>query len=415
MAPKFDANENSGAQEESGTVSPGDALNIITPCTKHKYERVACACPRQWLYLLGDEGVVYSETRRRVAGLDAAGVSAYRAFDSGAGIEDLRLAGKGHGPDAASGAALNAIHTLTQGIFPDDESEDGSRADWPDHDSSISVQSESANIEIHGIPISVVYPPGPWEENCRDCFRNCAASDKAARWRLSARLAGNVWGIYINDRKVSTVQYEQQLGLGLMHAARSLLYAEGKYDVAFHAAMVASVHCGVMFCAPREYGKSTLAAYLVTQGFDLVADEPALLDLDTSFIASLRMPICLKEGSWRNLLQHWPQLANAPVHIRSDGTRIRMAHLSNQKCSPRSRPLTHIVFPCYALSSSAEVELLSPLRALGLLTEGGMLLAKQFALEDFEAFLELLRRTPAYRLQYASLGEAHRMLYEIGC
>ena len=403
------------AKKENEAVSPGVALNFVASNTEHHYERVACACPHQWLYLFGDEGVVYSEARRRFAGLDAAGVSVYRAFDAGARIEDLGIFRKGHGPDVESRASLKAIRTLTRGIFPGDESEDESRADWPEHESSKSAESEAAIIEIHGIPISVAYPAGPWDEICWDCFRNCAVSDKAARARLSVERTGNGWGIYINGRRVFSMQYEHQFGLGLMHAARTLLYADGKYDVAFHAAMVASKHWGMMLCAPRECGKSTLAAYLVAQGSDLVADEPALLDLDTSSIASLGMPICLKEGSWRNLWQHWPELANAPVHIRSDGTRIRMAHPSNQKWSPRSRSLTHIVFPYYALSSSAEVELLSPIQALGCLNDGGMLLAKHFTLENFEALLELLRRTPAYRLQYASLGDAHRMLNEIGC
>jgi hypothetical protein len=61
------------------------------------------------------------------------------------------------------------------------------------------------------------------------------------------------------------------------------------------------------------------------------------------------------------------------------------------------------------------VESLSPLHTLRLLNEGGMLLAKQFARANFEALLQSLWQTPAHRLQYASLEEAHRMLQEIGC
>ena len=61
----------------------------ISPDTRRDFECIASSCPRQWLYLLGDEGAVYSEARNRFAGLDAAGVSAYLAFDAGAQIEDL--------------------------------------------------------------------------------------------------------------------------------------------------------------------------------------------------------------------------------------------------------------------------------------------------------------------------------------
>ena len=385
----------------------------ISQDTRRDFDCIACSCPRQWLYLLGDAGVVYSEARNRFAGLDAAGVSAYRAFDAGAQIEDLRLMHDGHKPDAASSGELEAIHALTQGIFPDYESADESVEDWPDP--AISTHSGTATIEIHGIPISVAYPTGQLEELCRDCFQNCTTSDRPAHWRLSAQSMENGWAIYINDRKFFSLQHEQQLGLGLMHAARSLLYAEGKYDVAFHAAMIACGDCGVMLCAPRECGKSTLAAYLVTRGSDLLADEPSLLHLDTWSVSPLLMPISLKEGSWSILRQHWPQLACAPVHLRSDGIKIHMAHPSRQSCSSRSRRLTHIVFPRYAPSSPAKVESLSLLCTLRHLSEGGMLLAKQFAREDFEAFLQSVWQTPAYRLQYASLEEAHRMLHEIGC
>jgi hypothetical protein len=358
--------------------------------------------------MLGDEGVVYSEAKNRFAGLDAAGVSAYLAFDAGAQVEDLKPIRDAQEPDAPSDG-LKAIHALAQGIFPDDESADESFEGWPDP----SKHSETANIEIHGIPISLVYPIGSLEELCRDCFQNCAPSDKPALWRLSAQPTANGCAIYVNDRKLFSLQHEQQLGLGLMHAARSLLYAEGEYDVAFHAATIAYGNCGVMLCAPRECGKSTLAAYLVARGGELLADEPSLLHLDPWSVSPLRMPISLKEGSWPILRQYWPQLASAPVHVRSDGVKIRMAHPS--RCSSRSRRLTHIVFPRYMPSSSAKVESLSLIHTLRLLNEGGMLLAKQFARANFEALLQSVWQTPAYRLQYASLEEAHRMLQEIGC
>ncbi len=356
---------------------------------------------------------MYSEAWNRFAGLDAAGAAAYRAFDAGAQIEDLRLIGDRPGRDSTSGS-LEAIYALTQGIFPD-ESADEYAEDWPDPDPSISELRDSTNIEIHGIPVSLAYPTGPWEEHCRDIFRHCARTDKPTLWRLSAQPTGNGWAIYINGRKFFSLQHEQQLGLGLMHAARSLLYAESKYDVAFHAAMIVVGDCGVMLCAPREWGKSTLASYLVTQGFEFLADEPALLDLETWSVSPLHLPISLKQGSWAVLGQWWPQLADAPVHLRSDGTKIRMAYPARESRMSQSRRLTHIVFPHYAPLSSAKVESLPLLQTLRLLNESGMLLAKQFTRENFEAFLQSVRRTSAYKLQYASLAEAHRMLHEIGC
>ncbi len=392
----------------------GDTLTVFQN-TELDFECVTCACQRQWLYLLGDEGVVYSEPQRHFAGLDSAGISAYRALDAGAEIEDLRLAGNRHSSAAVSDDGLEAIRALTYGIFPDDESSDESQEDWSDPTPSVFMPSGAVNIEIQGTPISVVYPPGPWAEICRDSFRDCAVSDQAASWCISAQPTEDGWAICVNECKFFTLRNEQQLGLGLMHAVRSLLYARGDYDIAFHAAMIADDDCGIMLCAPREHGKSTLAAYLVARGFDLLADEPALLRLDDWSISPLNMPISLKEGSWSILQRHLPQLAGSPVHLRSDGIRIRMVYPPSRHCSTRSRRLTHIVFPRFAPSSPAELERLSLVHTLRLLNEGGMLLANKFTREDFEALLQSVQRTPSYRLQYTSLDEALRMLQEIGC
>jgi hypothetical protein len=370
------------------------------------FERISSACPRQWLYLLGEEGVVYSEAKNRIAGLDAAGVSAYLAFDAGAQIDDLKPLGDDHRAASTTDGALQAIHALSQGVFPDEDTP----SDWPAFEPSQIKPSVTANIEIDGIPILLEYPGGQLEDLCRDYFRNCTISTRPARFCLSAQRKEFGWAIYVNGRQFFILQQEQQIGLGLIHAARSLLYAEGRYDVALHAAMVARGDCGVLLCAPREYGKSTLAAYLVAEGFELLTDEPALLSLDTLSVSRLRLPIGLKEGSWPILRPRWPQLAAAPVHLRSDGKRIRLLHPSQESSSRGSGRLSQIVFPCYSPAAPARIDPLSPFHMLRMLNEGGMVLAKHFTRTAFEALLKAIHLTPGYKLQYASLQDAARIL-----
>jgi hypothetical protein len=217
----------------------------------------------------------------------------------------------------------------------------------------------------------------------------------------------------VNGREFLTLEREHQIGQGLMHAARALLYAEGDYDIAFHAAMVARGNRGIMLCAPRECGKSTLAAYLVAQGFELLADEPALLHIDTWSVQALRLPLSLKQGSWSSLTERWPQLAEAPVHVRSDGTKLCLAHPADEHRSTAARRVTQLVFPQYRASSVPHAESLLPLHTLQLLSEGGMLFAKHFRRDGFEAFLKWVCLTPAYKLEYASLQEAYTLLRQI--
>lgn len=367
------------------------------------FGRITTTCARQWLYLLGDEGVVYSEAQNRFAGLDAAGVAAYRAFDAGAQMEDLRFVHAGR-PSSASDDGLKAIHALSRGNFPAEDA----RWDCPTID-----KPRASNIAIHDIPVLLDYPAGPLEDLCRDYFRNCHATMQPARCHLSAQHAEDGWTIYVNGRKLLSSLRDEQIGLGLLHAARSLLYAEAEYDVAFHAAMLADCDCGVMLCAPREAGKSTLAAYLMAHGFDLLTDEPALLNLDTGSVASLRLPVALKEGSWTVLQDDWPQLSGAPIHIRSDGMKIRLLHPLQPGFSAHSRRLTHILFPHYNPASVPHAERLSPLHTLSLLNEGGMLLGKYFDRHRFEALLRFVSLTPAYAIRYASLREALHMIRDL--
>lgn len=364
----------------------------------HRPHRVSCVTPGLWLYLFGDEGLVYSEIHNRFAGLDAAGVSAYRAFDAGACIEDLRTF-----RDSPEDG-LDAVYALSQGVFPKEDSS----VEWPALD-----HLRTANIDIHGIPVLLECPSGALEYLCRDYFQNCPSTRQTARYHLYAQQLEDGWIIYGNGRELLSQLRDEQLGLGFLHAARSLLYAEAKYDVAFHAAMVAEGDRGIMLSAPRESGKSTLAAYLVSRGFDLLNDEPALLHLDACSVSSFGLPISLKEGSWAVLQNDWPQLANAPIHVRSDGTKIRLLHPAQGRSSSRPRPLTHILFPEYSTSATVSAERLSPLITLSLLNEGGMLLARHITRASFEAFLQLICSIPAYRIRFASLKEADQLIRDL--
>jgi hypothetical protein len=359
------------------------------------FERVACSSPRQWLYLFGEEGgVVYSEAQGRFAGLDGAGVAAFLAFD----MDGSRMPGNG----------MESIRNLSRGIFPGADAPD----EWPPFYEAICANRPGTKVEIGGIPVLIQYPAGALERLCSDYFQSCDRTSSTPHCCFSVEQNERGWAILVNGREFIPIEQTDQLGLGLMHAARSMLYRLGSYDVAFHGAMVAQGDCGLLLCAPRESGKSTLAAYLVATGYDLLADEPALLELDSWSVQSIPLPISLKEGSWPSLQREWLQLGNSPVHVRSDGVHVHLLHPPKQRVSPRPRRLTHFVFPRYSPISTAQPERLSPLNALCLLNTGGMLFAPNSTREKFEKFLHLLCQTPAFTLPFSKLADAAQALTE---
>jgi len=357
--------------------------------------RIATAHHGQWLYLFPDGGVLYSETQNRFVGFNAAGVSAYQAFDAGAFKEELRAL------STATAPTMELIHALSCGTFP----HAGREVEWPRLQEPL-----TSNLLICDIPALVDFPLGPGEELCRDYFHNCTPASAPAKCHISADCAENSWTICINGCAVLSSLQEEQLGLGFLHAARSLLYAESNYDVAFHAAMVADNTCGLLLCGPREAGKSTLAAYLAAHGFDLLSDEPVLLDLDSGTVALLDLPVSLKEGSWDVLRHEWALLNDAPVHVRSDGTKIRLLHPAAKRETPM-RHVTCVIFPEYRPSCDARADRLQPLQVLNFLSDAGMVLAKDLLRNQFEAFLKMLCVTPAYSLYYASLHQAAMMIH----
>ena len=357
--------------------------------------RIACAIPGQSLYLLGDDGVVYSETQNRFAGLSAAGVSAYLAFDAGMSVKDLAAFSRNAAYE--SHEAIDTIAALARGIFPGEDP----LITWSPLQSSF-----TANVRIHDLPVLVEFPPGPPTEICRDCFRNFPPSAERAKCHISARPSQKGWTVYVNGCRLLSSLADEQLGLGFLYAARSLLYAESRYDAACHAAMVADGAGGILLSGPREAGKSTLAAYLVSCGFALLTDEPALLDVATGCVSSLYLPFSLKERSWPLLGDAFPQLAGSPIHVRSDGVRIKLLHMTAGNCSTQPRRITHIVFPEYRSSCATHVERVSPLQALHLLNEAGSILAKALPRHKFEALLQMICDAPACTLQYSCLPEA---------
>jgi hypothetical protein len=379
--------------------------------TAHNFQRLAVAFPRQWLYLFGDEGAIYSESQNRFAGLDAAGVAAYLAFDAGAGVDDLKKLSYADKNHPASGDALEAIFALTRGNFPAEvQLENWHALDSKAWRNSRAANSKMESIEVGGIPVLIEYPAGQQEHLFRDYFRYCPTTTREPRCHLSARAAEDGWAVSVNSHQLLSLKQEEQLGLGLMHAARVMLYAEAQYDIAFHAAAIGNGDGAVLLCAPRECGKSTLAAYLAAHGFDLLTDEPAFLNLNTGSVAALRLPISLKQGSWPVLQEDYPHLARGPAHVRSDGVKICLADPPAERQADGARSLTRIIFPRYRPLSLGHIECLTPFQTLSRLDEAGLLLARDLSRSGFERFLELVCRIPAYEIEYNSMESAREML-----
>src|SRR5580698_3650404 len=182
----------------------GDTLEFF--CT-------ATTCDQQWLYRIGDDGLVYSQKQNRFAGLNAAGVSAYQAFDSGAQPQDLHAFRDTEGTSSETAQALVTLHALAQGRFPGDTGHN-EQILWP-----VLASPRSANVLVHNIPVFFESPDGAVDILCRDCFSSCPPASEPARFHLRGRNGGasqtkKSWTLSINDRELFSSVQAEQVGLG---------------------------------------------------------------------------------------------------------------------------------------------------------------------------------------------------------
>lgn len=113
-------------------------------------------------------------------------------------------------------------------------------------------------------------------------------------------------GYALSRNDDTTWQAETQDGLFLlmmMYAVTSL-NTDCLSGLLFHSACVAAGDQGVLICHGSGTGKSTLAAWMVADGFDYLTDEVALSSGDDYSLTGLTRSVVLKSGS-RFVIDRW--------------------------------------------------------------------------------------------------------------
>lgn len=182
----------------------------------------------------------------------------------------------------------------------------------------------------------------------------------------------------------------------------------------FHAAVVANGERALVMPGPPGSGKSTLCAALVTQGWRLLSDEMAVLDLESGLIHGLARPVSLKNESIPALRALAPDaFVSAPCHDTLKGT---VAHLrppidSVERMHTPARP-GWIVFPRF--DPGANTERVSRGRDTAFFD----LVSNAFnysTLGDiaFERTVDLVAQSDCHDLSYSRLAEAVACLGEL--
>jgi hypothetical protein len=110
----------------------------------------------------------------------------------------------------------------------------------------------------------------------------------------------------------------------LLHGLLGLLAIRScRYLMAIHASGLALGENALMLAGKSGSGKTTMAAALMTSGWEYMSDDTMLL-LPTSLDAiGVPYSLTIKPGAWPILRPRAPKLEQVPIHIRADNQPVR--------------------------------------------------------------------------------------------
>ena len=179
----------------------------------------------------------------------------------------------------------------------------------------------------------------------------------------------------------------------------------------FHAAGLAWHNKGLMLPGKIGAGKSTLSAWLSTQGFDYLTDELVFIAAGSDVMQPFPRPLNLKRPA-RPVLQGWLDFSDRDQLDPAGGAHIltspqidlappTLLYPANTISQPA---LKAIIFPHYRPAAEFEMQPLSKAQA-GLELMQCLVNARNLPEHGFPEIARLARRLPAYHLRYSSFAQ----------
>ncbi len=178
---------------------------------------------------------------------------------------------------------------------------------------------------------------------------------------------------------------------------------------ALHAAALAIDGQAVVLPAGGGAGKSTLAAALVHNGFDLAGDDTVFLLADGRTIQPMPLAICLKEKAWAAVAGCVPDIDRLPGHRRGDGKTVRYVVPRRNGAfafATDPLPIARLVFPCFQPRSGVAVHRLSGGEALQRLLPQFFPKEQRFDRDTLDCLVTLLEHVDACAITYGDLAGA---------
>lgn len=186
------------------------------------------------------------------------------------------------------------------------------------------------------------------------------------------------------------------------------LIANLDMNTALHGALLANGSGAVFLCGSPGAGKTTLALALMQCGFQVYADDIALLHTGGT-ISGVAFASAVKAHSWKLLPQIRESLFSHPVHLRLDGKLVRYLPLTPHEAN-RGMTLKTIVLLNRTRSGKARTLPVEPLQVLAKIISEASNPQRRLSTMQFESMLGVVNAARGIELTYSQLDDGAQAL-----
>lgn len=289
-------------------------------------------------------------------------------------------------------------------------------------DDTSAIDDGILRFQIGDIHVSVQSDTDEFLEDFGSLYSGCRAgrlsSDRTVRMKVTSRrrtalgrkryvISGDGEELFTDLRKVEVLPY-------LEWGINWRLLTTRTDHLLLHAATLAHKGRGVILAGGSGFGKSTLAAGLVSRGWTYLCDEFALIDPGTLKLHPFPKAICIKAGSfdivkglglplWRR--RHYVKAFKGAVGY------IRPQDFAREKADAPC-PIRYVIFPKYAKGNEPRLYPMAPGRA-GFALAGHALNRAAFGEKAVSILSDVVRRAECYGLESGPIDSTCDLLESV--